>query len=104
VDIFDKSFDPALAAAIELLGGAMAPLAVALNKIGWPGRNRAGIHRHLRAGTLPVATQKIGGRIYVTAGAVADLLRGSTPPPPTTPRQARRGPGRPPKAAEGGAR
>lgn len=101
MDNYGKNFDPALSAAILLLGGAIAPLAVALRKIGWPGRNRAGIHRHLRDGTLPVATQKIGGRIYVTAGAVADLLRGSTPPPPAAPQSARRSPGRPPRTAGG---
>lgn len=101
METFEKNSDPELNAAIELLGGALAPLGLALKKIGWPGRNRAGIHRHLRDGTLPVATQKIGGRIYVTAGAVADLLRGSTPPPPTAPQPAHRGPGRPPRAAGG---
>ena len=101
MDSYEQNSDPALAAAIVLLGGAIAPLAVALKKIGWPGRNRAGIHRHLRDGTLPVATKKIGGRIYVTASAVADLLRGSTLPPPTAPQPARRGPGRPPRTAGG---
>lgn len=90
------SADPALDAAINLLGGAVAPLAVALEKIGWPGRNRAGIHRHLKAGTLPVTPEKIGDRYYVTAASVAKLLRESTPrltPPPPV----RRRPGRPPK-------
>lgn len=89
--------DPALTAAINLLGGALAPLSDALKKIGWPGRNRSGIHRHVKAGTLPVRTEKIGGRIYVTAGAVADLLRCSTLHPPAAPEPARRRPGRPPK-------
>lgn len=91
--------DAALAAAIALLGGAIAPLAVALKKIGWPGRNRAGIHRHLRDGTLPVRAQKIGGRLYVTAGSVADLLRSTPTPPSNAVVPVRRGPGRPRKAA-----
>lgn len=95
-----NTLDPALAAAIALLGGALAPLAIALKKIGWPGKNRAGIHRHLRCGTLPVRTVKIGGRIYVTAGAVAELLRESPPPPPAVNPPTRRGRGRPPKGAE----
>lgn len=93
--------DPALAAAIALLGGALAPLAVALQKIGWPGRNRSGIHRHRRDGTLPVRAEKIGGRLYVTAGAVADLLRGASLPPVDPQPTRRRGPGRPRKGAGG---
>jgi len=94
----NDSFDPALTAAINLLGGALAPLAPALKKIGWPGTNRAGIHRHLKAGTLPVVPEKIGDRWFVSAAAVASFLRGSTPPPNAPQTPSRRRPGRPPKS------
>lgn len=89
--------DPALVAAIQLLRGAIVPLNVAMERLGWRGNRRA-IHARLIAGTLPVRAEKHGRNWFVTAGAVADLLRSGVapsapPPPPADP--PRRRPGRP---------
>jgi hypothetical protein len=94
------SSDPYLIEAIRMLDGAIAPLNVAMAKIGWK-TNRFAIHARLKAGTLPVRAEKLGRNWYVTAGAVADLLRSSTSPslPPSQPQpptaSPHRKPGRP---------
>lgn len=90
------SSDPYLAEAIKMLDGAIAPLNIAMAKIGWK-TNRFAIHARLKAGTLPVRVEKLGRNWYVTAGAVADLLRSSGSPPSAQPPTAplHRRPGRP---------
>ena len=92
----DPALDPALAAAISVLGGAVVPLNVAIQRLGLT-INRRAVHARRLAGTLPVEPTQIGRNWFVTAGAAAVLFRasGAEPelPPPATPTH--RGPGRP---------
>lgn len=92
----DPALDPALAAAISVLGGAVVPLNVAIRRLGLK-INRRAVHARRLAGTLPVEPTQIGRNWFVTAGAAAVLFRAGNaapamPPPAPSPR---RGPGRP---------
>lgn len=92
--IDDPAIDPALAAAISVLGGAVVPLNVAIRRLGLT-INRRAVHARRLAGTLPVEPTQYGRNWFVTAGAAAVLFRasGAELPPPGTPTH--RGPGRP---------
>ena len=92
----ESGVDPAVAAAIAVLGGALVPLNLGIKRLGLD-INRRAIHARRLAGTLPVKPTQIGRNWFVTAGEAAVLFRtDSAPtalPPPAPP--LRRGPGRP---------
>jgi len=94
----DPSIDPAIAAAIAVLGGAIVPINQAIKRLGLH-INRRAVHARRVAGTLPVEPTKIGEKWFITAGAAAVLFRtGTALPVSVTPLPApppRRGPGRP---------
>lgn len=94
----------ALAAATAAIGGACAPLNLALRGLGWPYLSRSAIHARRVAGTLPVMPKRLGGRWVIYARDAAELFEIRTPPvdessPVASPR---RGPGRPRKRASTG--
>ena len=92
--------DPYLTAALQLLGGAaLVPLHDAMRAIGWR-LPRSAVNARRVAGTLPLRCVQYGRVWFVTAGAVADLLRpgpadGSSAVPQPPPDPPRRRPGRP---------
>lgn len=91
----------AIAAATAAIGGAVVPLPLALQGLGWPYLSRSAIHARRIAGTLPVRPKRLGGRWVVYARDVArlfevDPLQTDESPPAPPPR---RGPGRPRKLA-----
>lgn len=92
----EPALDPALAAAIAVLGGAVVPLNEGIRRLGLT-INRRAIHARRQAGTLPVEPTQIGRNYFITAGAAAALFRAGSAvnaaPPPAPP--PRRGPGRP---------
>lgn len=91
----------AIAAATAAIGGAVVPLPLALQGLGWPYLSRSAIHARRIAGTLPVMPKRLGGRWVIYARDAAELFEIREPqidesPPPIQPR---RRPGRPRKLA-----
>lgn len=92
----EAPLDPALAAAISVLGGAVVPLNVGMKRLGLT-INRRAVHARRVAGTLPVEPTQIGRNWFITAGAAAALFRAGNAAPVMSPPapSPHRGPGRP---------
>jgi hypothetical protein len=92
----EAGVDPALAAAFAVLRGAIVPMLLGFQRLGFD-INRRAIHARLLAGTLPVQPVRMGRNWFITAGAAAALFRsgGVAPAAALPPPSPRRGPGRP---------
>lgn len=102
----ETGLDPALAAALLVLGGAVVPMGLGFRRLGFD-INRRALHARLRAGTLPVKPTRMGRNWFVTAGEAAVLFRASGAAPAAPAAAApppRRGPGRPRGSVRGAAK